>query len=420
MEQTHNPHSLASSSDTAFKQVEAQCFAQAVELYGKPLPETVADRLEQELTMIQKSGSSHFFWSFSQLQEQLINDGQYFEARGTIASSFVAYLLGITEINPLKSHYRCPRCKRTLFFDERECSVGADLPDTGCPHCRVAMEKLGYTIPAEAFFGLDGEAFLNFSGNTSAEATDFLHSVTEKELHLRPFSSLSMFRDLASETKTNLSDIPLNDPEIWALIESQRLVGLGSLSPFRLPPLYPNTDVGNTLLTIQPIRSLSELIQVCGHIHSTGTWSNNGETIFHSGTASFNDLISSRDDLFLALKRVGSSRSDAYRIAECVRKGYFCKCPDSCKAEQEKILLLQQNGRLPEWYFTYLKKILYLFPRAQIVTAALRSYRLTWFKKYYPEVFYRLAVRKALSENEAEVRALMEEAAQDGMILMRG
>lgn len=144
----------------------------AKELYGEKLPALIEERLEREITAITKNNYSAIFLIASRLVKKSLADGYIVGSRGSVGSSLMAMLLGVTEVNPLPPHYRCPACVSLDFSDQA--AAGVDLPEKKCSDCGGKMLRDGYDIPFEVFMGFHGEKVpdidLNFSGEYQARA----------------------------------------------------------------------------------------------------------------------------------------------------------------------------------------------------------------------------------------------------------
>lgn len=156
------------------------CFKRAHELYGDELPQDITERLNKELDGINGNGYSVTYYIANRIITKAAEDGYMVGSRGSVGSSLAAYLYDVTEVNPLKPHYRCPKCRHFEYSNDPECYSGSDLPEKKCPVCGEPMVHDGQEIPFETFLGFHAEKVpdidLNFPSDYQAKA----HNLTKE------------------------------------------------------------------------------------------------------------------------------------------------------------------------------------------------------------------------------------------------
>ena len=384
----------SSVMEHADDKLKTACEIALSDKYGEDIPSRLYERYVSELDHILANGFAPYYILASMLAAKSREIGYLHNLRGCAGGSFIVYLLGISETNPLPPHFYCPKCRRVEFVDAEEYSSGFDLNRRDrerkrCPICGETLIGDGHNIPVEFFTGYDGGKTPDFDLNIAPEVREelvrylgdvfgeenILYAGTEEMLScdILPHAMFTKLKRMEEATGVSARSIRREDVDIFSFFMDGDFKGL----PFDGDRVRSISD------KVFPA-TFSDLVRILGLLHGRGVWFGNGENL--AGTVCVPEkLIAHRDDVMLTLLRHGIDRKTAFDIAETVRKGEAGK---HLTEEQETMLLIHD---IPAWYIDSMKKITYLFPKTHSTEYAMNYLRMIWYKINTPEAFFAAA-----------------------------
>ena len=422
----------------------------AHEIYGDPLPELIQKRLDKELTSIIGNGFASLYLMAQRLVHKSESDGYLVGSRGSVGSSLVATMAGITEVNPLPAHYVCPNCRFTEFNSTpMDSACGLDMPDKNCPRCGTPLKKQGFDIPFEVFLGFHGDKTpdidLNFSGEYQPVAHKYVEEMFGKGHAFRAGTISGLAEKKAFECIFHYQD---ETGTVFRNAEMERLckgclnvkVTTGQhpggivIVPKEddildyTPVQYPaDKQDKNTITTHFDFHAMDDRLvklDILGHDDPTAIRMLQDVTGIDPRSIPLDDPILKREprlalmeefvrisglthgtDVWLnnaeplvtnhiaKLSEVLCTRDDImnYLIAHGMDASVSFNIMEKVRkgrglSPDHEKALIE--GNIPDWFIDSCKKIKYMFPRGHAVAYVTMAFRIAYFKVHYPLAFY--------------------------------
>ena len=429
--------------ESAIITISQKCYKKAEEIYSKQLPKAVEERLKLELHSIEAKNFEIIYLISSELVDYSKKLGYEVCSGGNIGNSFVAFLLGITDINPIqynlpfeffagKDYDREPnivlnfssKIQEKIFtylqkrFDSNKIIWGGTveyltdktiekaydgyvdlfgIKDTSSKDSSINKlvgvksctgENLGRVFIIPNGFEISNLFPIEIENKEHFKTHCDYHELCDfglYKLEILNNDILSMIYELEKETKINSKVIDLNDKETLKMFlhanDNSYPVSMNGIPEF-------GTTFAKKMIEIAKPHNFNDLVCILTLFHGTGTWTYNASFLIKNDHKRLNEVISNREDMFHYLINHGIEKSIAFDIVEFVRKGILFKNDKKIndKWEEYKIILKEHN--IPKWYIESAEKIKYMFPKAHVIGYTINVFKIAWFKVHYPKAFY--------------------------------
>lgn len=422
--------------------IKNECYEKAYKLYGKELPINVQNRLDLELNSIIKNNFETIYLIYSELVKYSNKLGYKTSNRGSVGDSFVAYLLGIININPLKYnlpfeifagsnydiepdivinfsseiHYKIFEYLQKRFGKDKViwCGTVGTLCDgtveeinekyieqfkinSSCDKEKIMSKLIGvknctgehlgavFIIPND----MDISDFCptEIGTENQLKTHNDYHSIWYNSgLYKFDFicnNNLTVLHELEKETKTDSDDIDLNDKAIIELLahandKSYKIIINGI-------PEFSSNYVKNIIEIAKP-QKFNDFVCISALSHGTNTWLDNADFLIKSDNKKVDEVISNREDMYNYLCSKGIEKDIAYTITTFVRKGKASNT--KCKEKWNEYKEIMKKHDIPEWYIKSAEKIQYMFPKSHGIDYTMVAFKIAWYKINYPKIFY--------------------------------
>jgi hypothetical protein len=364
------------------KIIKEKCYEKVHKIYGENLPDNIRERLDLELNSIIKYEYESIYLLFSDMVKKSNELGYEVEVRGGVGNSFVAYLLEITNYNPID--YNLPFEVFAGICYDNELNYCKEPCIELCFSSKI-REKIFLYLQEK--FGKDKVKFEDIEENIYEKSKEFL---------LRTFESdtPTLLYELENLTNISSDNIDLKDKEALALFLHANDNSYNN--SLKGVPEFGSEFARNLLDIIKP-RNFNDLVCTFALLHGTDTWKYNAEDLIKKGIK-VDEVISNRADVFNFLLKNGIDRRIAFQITEFIRKGKASRgrslwqhIRDRYKELNEqwvKYRKIMEEHDIPEWYIKSAEKVEYIFPKSHSIGYTINAFKIAWYKVHYPKAFY--------------------------------
>ena len=393
-------------------ELEKKCLICLDEIYGGNPPREAVNRMYQELYVATGRGFAPHYLLAAKLANRCDLVGSVHWVRGCSGNSFLSFLLGITETNPLPPHKYCRTCGYTEFIDASVYASGYDIfcgkhDRELCPKCGDAVVGDGQSLDDTFFLGEWGDFTPSFSIDVPEEVHHQMLSYLAAQGKIQECASPKEIK--AAEPFGLCLDL-IGDRRLSALLELEKRTGAAvreiQCEDVDIPAVVAQMEHTPFLCRedqaiLQKIRPscFSDVVKAYGFGHGTGTWNENAEELIET-VGSKRELIAHRDDILETLQQYGVDRRTAVTLSNATRKGRVKKA-----LTPERTAMLLDKG-VPAWYLESMRKIQYLAPKAHSTEKARTLFRLAWYGQNFPNV-YEEVVQKYREKEEADKAELL-------------
>ena len=325
-------------------------YKRLIELYQQGIPKNIQERYEYELNSIIENKFENIYMFLYYISKKVKEDNEYFLLSGTIGSSFIVYLLEVTDIDTIKYN---------IQFE-------------------VSREIEGYRRPNfELVFSVKYLSIIKKYIEEILKENNMLADETSAEglkLYFRENTEIDFILKLEKLTGINLGIIPLNDKETMKLFKNADTLEISE---------FGTIYVRNMILETKPA-DFEDLVKINGLEHGTDVWYDNAQNLINNGTATLKKVIACRDDIMNYLIEQGIDKKIAFNVMESIGKGKVRKNREIRWEEYKEIM---KNHNVPDWYIKSCETINYLFPRVHLVNYVMNSFRIAYYKVHYSNEF---------------------------------